>query len=50
VLRRAEAVRVASEASRRWRIPVEAVDAEPGDADAWRQAMLAAGERALLER
>jgi nucleoside-diphosphate-sugar epimerase len=35
-------VRVASE---RWRIPVEIVDADPGDWEAWLEAMLDAAER-----
>jgi nucleoside-diphosphate-sugar epimerase len=33
------------EAGRRWRIPVEVVDADPGDHASWRAAMLAAAQR-----
>ena len=40
----------AREAAERWRIPVEVVEADPAEPDGWRQEMLAAGERALLER
>jgi nucleoside-diphosphate-sugar epimerase len=36
---------VVASAARRWRIPVEIVDADPGDWEAWTQAMLAASER-----
>ena len=32
---------------RRWRIPVAIVDADPGDWEAWTEAMLAATERLL---
>ena len=46
----AEGARIARAASERWRIPVEVVDADPAEPDAWREAMLAAGERALLQR
>ncbi len=45
-----EGSRIAREAAKRWRIPVQVVDADPGDAEGWRAAMLAAGDRALLER
>jgi nucleoside-diphosphate-sugar epimerase len=37
--------RAVEEASRRWRIPVELVGADPGTPGAWREAMLAACER-----
>jgi nucleoside-diphosphate-sugar epimerase len=40
--RGAAIVRAASE---RWRIPVEIIDADPGDREAWLEAMLAATER-----
>ena len=40
--RGAEIVR---EAAERWRIPVEVVTADPGDWEAWTEAMLAAAER-----
>ena len=33
------------EAGRRWRIPVEVVDADPADHAGWRAAMLAAAQR-----
>jgi nucleoside-diphosphate-sugar epimerase len=46
----AEGARIAREATARWRIPVEVVEADPADPADWRAAMLAAGERALLER
>lgn len=46
----AEGARVAQEASERWRIPIEIVDARPADHATWREEMLAAGERALLSR
>ncbi len=46
----AEGARIARAASDRWRIPVEVVDTGPADPDAWLEAMLAAGERALLQR
>jgi nucleoside-diphosphate-sugar epimerase len=46
----AEGARIARDAAERWRIPVEVVDADPADPEGWRAAMLAAGERALLER
>jgi uncharacterized protein YbjT (DUF2867 family) len=42
--------RIAREASERWRIPVAVVNAKPEEVDVWREAMLAAGERALLQR
>jgi putative NADH-flavin reductase len=45
-----EGARIAREAAARWRIPVEVVEADPAEPDGWRAAMLAAGERALLER
>ena len=41
---------IAGEAARRWRIPVEVVYATPAERDAWLEAMLAAGERSLLDR
>ena len=40
--RGAEIVR---EAAERWRIPVEIVAEDPGDWEAWTEAMLAAAER-----
>jgi hypothetical protein len=40
--RGAEIVR---EAAKRWRIPVEVVEQDPGDWEAWTEAMLAATER-----
>ncbi|MGI9019718.1 MAG: hypothetical protein ACR2G3_03270 [Solirubrobacterales bacterium] len=46
----AEGTRVTREATRRWRIPAEIVAADPGSPGEWREAMLAAGERALLQR
>ncbi len=46
----AEGARIARAASERWRIPVEVVDTDPAEPDAWREAMLVAGERALLQR
>jgi nucleoside-diphosphate-sugar epimerase len=46
----AEGARIGREASERWRIPVEVVPADPGEPRKWRQEMLAAGERALLDR
>jgi nucleoside-diphosphate-sugar epimerase len=46
----AAGARVAREASERWRIPVAVVAADPAGPDGWRDAMIAAGERALLER
>lgn len=39
--------RVVREASERWRIPVEIVSASPAASDAWRAAMLSAGDRVL---
>ena len=42
--------RIARYASQRWRIPVQVVTTGRDDATAWRREMLAAGERALLER
>jgi uncharacterized protein YbjT (DUF2867 family) len=36
---------IACAASERWRIPVEVVDSDPGNADAWRRAMVAAASR-----
>ncbi len=45
-----EGARIAREASERWRIPVELVGADPGEPAAWQAEMLAAGERALLQR
>jgi nucleoside-diphosphate-sugar epimerase len=39
---RAGGVAIVGEAAERWRIPVEVVDADPRDAAAWRDAMLAA--------
>ena len=36
---------VVREAGERWRIPVAIVDADPGDWEAWTEAMLAAAER-----
>jgi nucleoside-diphosphate-sugar epimerase len=39
--------RLVREAGERWRIPVAIVDQDPGDADAWTEAMLAATERLL---
>jgi uncharacterized protein YbjT (DUF2867 family) len=38
---------VARAAAERWRIPVEVVAANPADWRAWREEMVAAGERAL---
>jgi len=35
------------EAGERWRIPVELVDADPGEHESWRAAMLAAGQRLI---
>ena len=32
-------------AGERWRIPVAVIDQDPGDCEAWREAMLAAAER-----
>lgn len=46
----AAGTRIAGEASRRWRIPVEVVTADPADPEEWTREMIAAGERALLER
>lgn len=34
-------------AGARWRIPVELIDADPGDHEAWRTAMLAAANRLI---
>jgi NAD(P)-dependent dehydrogenase (short-subunit alcohol dehydrogenase family) len=36
---------IVASAARRWRIPVEIVDADPGDWEPWTQEMLAASER-----
>jgi hypothetical protein len=36
---------IVREAAERWRIPVEVVDQDPGDWEAWAEAMLAAAER-----
>jgi uncharacterized protein YbjT (DUF2867 family) len=36
---------VVASAARRWRIPVEIVDVEPGDWEAWAEAMLSASQR-----
>ena len=36
---------IVREAAERWRIPVEVVDEDPGDWEAWTEAMLAAAER-----
>ena len=36
---------IVREAAERWRIPVEVVAADPGDWEAWTEAMLAAAER-----
>ncbi len=46
----AEGARIACQASERWRIPVEVVNADPAEPDRWREEMLAAGQRALLQR
>lgn len=46
----AEGTRVIREAAVRWRIPAEVVAADPGSPAEWCEAMLAAGERALLQR
>jgi uncharacterized protein YbjT (DUF2867 family) len=37
--------RIVRDAGERWRIPIELVDADPGDWEAWTEAMLAAAER-----
>jgi nucleoside-diphosphate-sugar epimerase len=46
----AAGARAIREASERWRIPVEVVEVDPADRDGWREAMVGAGERALLQR
>ena len=46
----ADGARIAREASERWRIPVEVLEVDPEDPPRWLEEMLAAGERALLER
>lgn len=41
------AMEVLTQARGRWRIPFEVVDAPPGDLEAWRSGMVAAGEAVL---
>lgn len=38
---------IVREAAQRWRIPVEVVTEDPGDWEAWTEAMLAAAERLI---
>ncbi len=38
-------VEIVREAAKRWRIPVQVVEQDPGDWEAWTEAMLAATER-----
>ena len=42
---RAEGAALVAEAGERWRIPVEVVDAEPGDPAGWLAGMLSAAQR-----
>jgi len=41
---------IVREAGERWRIPVELVDEDPGDWEAWTEAMLAAADRLITAR
>jgi hypothetical protein len=43
--RREHGVEVVRAAAERWRIPIETVDADPAEHEAWREAMLAAAGR-----